>query len=235
MKQRKHCERQKKGMSKMKFTKIKNRMQCGKLLGDTYLAKRYHNSQPVYTRDMEELADEFNIFYTSVGVKAAKESKKIAIANNLRSVQPNNLVLNNNTSSYEISKIVNSFPSYKAPGADKVSVSVIKDALPIILPTLTEIVNRSLLTAVSPLAWKKSVAIRILKEGEYEIPNNNRPLSLLTVVSKICEQAALNQLMEYMSQKGCLTEHQSGNKKMHSTETLYILVSDMTLDAMDRK
>jgi hypothetical protein len=217
MKQRKHCERQKKGMSKMKFTKIKNRMQCGKLLGDTYLAKRYHNSQPVYTRDMEELADEFNIFYTSVGVKAAKESKKIAIANNLRSVQPNNLVLNNNTSSYEISKIVNSFPSYKAPGVDKVSVSVIKDALPIILPTLTEIVNRSLLTAV------------------YEMPNNNRPLSLLTVVSKICEQAALNQLMEYMSQKGCLTEHQSGNKKMHSTETLYILVSDMTLDAMDRK
>jgi hypothetical protein len=217
MKQRKHCERQKKGMSKMKFTKIKNRMQCGKLLGDTYLAKRYHNSQPVYTRDMEELADEFNIFYTSVGVKAAKESKKIAIANNLRSVQPNNLVLNNNTSSYEISKIVNSFPSYKAPGVDKVSVSVIKDALPIILPTLTEIVNRSLLTAV------------------YEMPNNNRPLSLLTVVSKICEQAVLNKLMEYMSQKGCLTEHQSGNKKMHSTETLYILVSDMTLDAMDRK
>jgi hypothetical protein len=147
--------------------------------------------------------------------------------------------LNNNTdefnfrpvSSYEIRKIVNSFPSYKAPGVDKVSVSVIKDALPIILPTLTEIVNRCLLTAVFPLAWKKSVAIT----SDYEIPNNNRPVSLLTVASKICERAALNQLMEYMSQKGCLTEYQSGNKKMHSTETLNILVSDMILDAMDRK
>ena len=162
-------------------------------------------SQPVYTRDMKELADEFNIFYTSVGVKAAEESKKIAIANNLPSVQPNNLVYNNTdefnfrpVSSYEIRKIVNSFPSYKAPGVDKVSVSVIKDALPIILPTLTEIVNRSLLTAVFPLAWKKSVAIPILKEGDYEIPNNNRPVSLLTVASKICERAALNQLMEYI-------------------------------------
>ena len=60
-------------------------------------------------------------------------------------------------------------------------------------------------------------------------------MSLLTVASKICERAALNQLMEYMSQKGRLTEHQSGNKKMHSTETLNILVSDMILDAMDRK
>ena len=79
------------------------------------------------------------------------------------------------------------------------------------------------------------MAIPILKEGDYEIPNNNRPVSLLTVASKICERAALNQLMEYMSQKGCLTEHQSGNKKMHSTETLNILVSDMILDSMDRK
>jgi hypothetical protein len=143
----------------------------------------------------------------SEGSEGAEESKKIAIANNLPSVQPNNLVLSNNTdefnfrpvSSYEIRKIVNSFPSYKAPGVDKVSVSVIKDALPIILPTLTEIVlNRSLLTAVFPLAWKKSVAIPNLKEGDYEIPNNNRPVSLLTVASKICERAALNQLMEYI-------------------------------------
>ncbi|CAB3976840.1 Hypothetical predicted protein [Paramuricea clavata] len=102
----------------MKFTKIKNLMQCGKLLGDVCLATRYH---------MKELADEFNIFYTSVRVKAAEESKKIVIANNLPLVQPNNLILNNNTdefyfrpvSSYEIRKIVNSFPSYKAPGWTK--------------------------------------------------------------------------------------------------------------------
>ncbi len=47
-------------------------------------------------------------------------------------------------SPYEIRKIVNSFPSNKAPGMDKVSIGVIKDALPIILPVLT---------AVFPLAW----------------------------------------------------------------------------------
>ena len=86
-----------------------------------------------------------------------------------------------------------------------------------------------------PLAWKKSEVIPILKEGDYEIPNDNRPVSLLPVASKICERVVLNQLMEYIYQKGCLTEHQSGNKKLHSTETLNILVSDMILDAMDRK
>ena len=42
---------------------------------------------------MKEVADEFNIFYTSVGVKVAEESEKIAIANNLTLVQPNEFIM----------------------------------------------------------------------------------------------------------------------------------------------
>ena len=98
--------------------------------------RRKEVSQPVYTRDMKDLADEFNIFCISVGVIAAEVSKKIAIENNLPTVQPSVLVPNN-----EICEIIISFPSHKAPGLDKVSVSVIKDALPIILRTRTKIVN----------------------------------------------------------------------------------------------
>ena len=185
---------------------------------------------------MKELADEFNIFYTSVRVKVAEESKKIAIAKNLTLVQPNEFVFDNNTdefcfypvSSYEIRKIVNLFPSNKAPGMDKVSIAVIKDALPIILPTLTEIVNRSLLTAVFPLAWTKSEVIPILKEGDYEIPNDNRPVSLLPVASKICERVALNRW------NTCIRKGVSLNIRVE-TEKLNILVSDLILDAMDRK
>lgn len=40
-------------------------------------------SKPVYTKDMKELADEFNVFYTSVGLKAMEESQKIAVKHNL--------------------------------------------------------------------------------------------------------------------------------------------------------
>ena len=56
-----------------------------------------------------------------------------------------------------------------------------------------------------PLAWKKSEVIPILKEGDYEIPNDNRPVSLLPVALKICERVVLNQLIKYMYQKGCLS------------------------------
>ena len=75
----------------------------------------------------------------------------------------------------------------------------------------------------------------MLKEGDHEVANNNRPVSLLPALSKICKRAALNQLTEYTTLQNCLTEHQNGNKKKHSTETLHIFMSDMILEAMDRK
>ena len=128
-----------------------------------------------------------------------------------------------------------SFSSSKAPGLDKVTMSVIKDALPCILPVLTDIVNRSLLSSVFPVAWKISEAIPLPKDGDHEIPNNNRPVSLLPAASKICERVALNQLMTYMTTKRRLSEHQSGNKKLHSCETLNIMITDKALEAMDAK
>ena len=77
--------------------------------------------------------------------------------------------------------------------------------------------------------------VPILKEGDYEIPNDNRPVSLLPALSKICERADLNQLVEYMTLRNCLTEHQYGNKKQHSTDALNTVMSDMIFEAMDRK
>ncbi len=93
---------------------------------------------------------------------------------------------------------------------------VVKDALPCILPILTQIVNFSLLTSVFPAAWKKSRVIPFVKEGDHEIPNNNHPVSLLVATSKICECVVLNQLTEYMTymiNRKKFTKHQSGNRK----------------------
>ena len=55
--------------------------------------------------------------------------------------------------SFEINRIIQSFPSNKAPGKDKLHMAVVKDALPAILPILTEIINSSLLTSVFPSSW----------------------------------------------------------------------------------
>ena len=104
-------------------------------------------------------------------------------------------------------------------------MSTIKDALPCILLVVTDIINRSLQTSVFPSAWKISEVTPLLKEGDHEVANNNRPLSLLPAISKICERVALNQLLtSYMNEKKCLSKHQSGNKKttfMRDTWSVY--------------
>ena len=68
---------------------------------------------------------------------------------------------------------------------------IIKDYLPVILGPLTDIINCSFATSTFPNSWKASEVIPLLKDGDHEEPSNNRPLSMLTVASKICEKVAL--------------------------------------------
>ena len=78
---------------------------------------------------------------------------------------------------------------------------VIKDCLHVILEPLTSIINRSLTTSEFPDAWKIAELIPLLKEGDHEVPSNNRPLSLLNVASKVCERVVLDQFSCYLMEK----------------------------------
>ena len=42
----------------------------------------------------------------------------------------------------------------------------------------------------------------IPKEGDHEIANNDRPILLLPILSKVCERMAHNQFIEYLTSKG---------------------------------
>ena len=77
----------------------------------------------------------------------------------------------------EIKGIVMSFQSNKASGYNKVPMAVIKDALPCILPALTDIVNHSLLSLVFPASWKISEVVSLPKDGDHELANNNCSVS----------------------------------------------------------
>ena len=69
-----------------------------------------------------------------------------------------------------------------------------------------------------PLPWKAAEVTTIPKAGD-NIPNNNWPILLLPVLSKVCERVSHNQL--------------SGNKQWHSMETSVIQTTDEILTPMD--
>ena len=204
---------------------------------------RKESTQQVYTKDMKEVANEFNQFFTSVGRRVSEDCTSLIELYNLPA-PPTSVslaVAESQNFSFvpvscgEVRRTVMAFQSNKAPGHDIVRMSTIKDALPCILPFITDMINRSLQTSVFPSAWKVSEVIPLLKEGDHEVANNNRRLSLLPATSKICERVALNQLTSYTNKKKCLSKHQSGNKQLHSYETLGVFMTDKVFKAMDSK
>lgn len=135
----------------------------------------------------------------------------------------------------QVKDIINALPSNKAPGIDKVPTRVIKDCLLIILPFVTSIINASLSSSTFPGIWKTAEITPILKQGNHELPNNNRPISLLPVLSKVCERVAYNQFVTYLTTKKRLTTKQNGSKKWHSTETSLLRTTDAFLKGIDNK
>ena len=125
--------------------------------------------------------------------------------------------------------------SGKAPGTAKIPIHVIKDCLPAISPSLTSIINATFKFDTFPLAWKTAEVTPIPKAGDHDIPNNNRPISLLPVLSKVCERVAHNQLTSYLLSRDRLSSKQSGNKQWHSTETSVIQTTDEILNAIDKQ
>lgn len=93
----------------------------------------------------------------------------------------------------------------------------------------------SLSSSTFPGIWKTAEITPILKQGNHELPNNNIPISLLPVLSKVCERVTHNQFVTYLTTKKRLTTKQNGSKKWHSTETSLLRTTDAFLKGIDKK
>ena len=181
------------------------------------------------------LANKFNEFYANVGTMTALKATKLAEEHNFnihdtegfdpcesdRNSCPNNTPLF-------------SFQANKAPGCDKVEVKILKDSSPVIAPIVTSLINSFTLSSF-PLPWKKAEIVLILKSGDTEEPANTRPISLLPILSKVCERAAHLQLTSFLHSNNVIHHRQSGNRKLHSTEAALLHFTDELLNNMDQK
>ena len=97
-------------------------------------------------------------------------------------------VFDANANINQVQKTIKPIAPNKYPGIDKIPLRVIKDCLPAIQPSVTSIINATFLSAQFPNVWKIAEVTPILKDGDREIPNNYRPISLLPVLSKIVRE-----------------------------------------------
>lgn len=138
-------------------------------------------------------------------------------------------------STHEIRRTIMYLSSNMAPCHDEKTMSAIKDALPYILAVLKDIVNRSLLSSVFPSYWK------FLKPPRY---SRKEIMRLQTITAQYrfsrwhrrfaSEWPWINWLRTWATKRGWPNSRR-GNKKLHSCETLNVVMTNKALEAMDAK
>lgn len=126
----------------------------------------------------------------------------------------------------EVLKIVKEkIPLGKAPGYDKVPSFVLKKLITCarFLEKLTAIVNQMFTTGLFPDEAKKAIVVPIHKDGDKSDVKNYRPISILSVFSKILEHVM----------KARFLEHLNFNEILHPNQYGYINDSDTTCAVVD--
>ena len=84
---------------------------------------------------------------------------------------------------------------------DAIATSLFFECLDAILPTLTIVVNHSLLTGEFPLIFKTAIVKPLLKKTslDSEDPKNYRPISNLSFMSKVLEKVVLSQILQHIN------------------------------------
>jgi exonuclease III len=109
----------------------------------------------------------------------------------------------------------------KHSSLDPLPTWLVKECLDELLPILTKIVNTSLELGIMPDHYKHAIIKPLLKKAGLELnPNNYRPISNLTFISKVIEGVVIEQLNNHFSDNALHDPRQSAYKLNHSTETL---------------
>ena len=117
----------------------------------------------------------------------------------------------------EILEIIQNLENKSSSGDDYISNLIIKTACTTIASYLTYLINKSMNQGVFPDTLKKAKVIPLFKEGSKTDVNNYRPISLLTIWSKIIERVIYNRMYHFMERFSPLYNKQFGFRAKHST------------------
>jgi Reverse transcriptase (RNA-dependent DNA polymerase) len=119
--------------------------------------------------------------------------------------------------------------------SDPIPTRLLKDSVDIIAPYVVELLNRLLSTGSVPLDFKAAYITLLLKKANMDPDDVRlyRPISNLSVMSKLLERLVAQQLLSILNISRLLPELQSAYRAHHSTETAVLKVLMDILRAVD--
>ena len=123
----------------------------------------------------------------------------------------------------------------KTSGPDCVPVVVLKNCEPELSYMLGGLLNNCLKESYFADCWKVSWVVPVFKNvGERSTAKNYRPVSLLSVVSKVFEKLVNNRIVDHLEKCGLFSDFQYGFRSCRSTADLLTVLSDRIARAFIR-
>ncbi len=117
-------------------------------------------------------------------------------------------------------------PENNAVCLDRLPGRLLRAAVPIISEPWAHILNLYLQSGKFISEWKHAKVLPILKSGLAMETNNYRPISILPILSKLLQRFVHISFSEYLEEHNLLTIAQSGFRRLHSTVTSLLHVTD---------
>ena len=97
----------------------------------------------------------------------------------------------------KIEIIINTLQAGKAVGPYRIPISLLRILCSHITKPICIIINGSFSSGVFPDRLKLAKVIPLHKQGATDVPSNYRPISLLSIFSKVIEKLMYKQLLEF--------------------------------------
>jgi len=119
----------------------------------------------------------------------------------------------------DIAKAVWMLPD-KQSTSDPMPTGLFKQVADVLEPFLVELFNRSLSEGLVPSVFKAAYVTPLLKKADFDSADakSYRPISNLSVLSKLLEHLVAQQLIDYLRDAGLLPDLQSAYQDFHCTE-----------------
>ena len=134
-----------------------------------------------------------------------------------------------------VEKVLTNLDSSIASGPGCIPVVVVKTCEPELSYILVKLFNVCLKESCFPDCWKVSSVVPVFKNvEERSAAKNYRPVSLLSVVSKVFEKLVNNRIVDHLEKCGLFSDFQYDFWSYRSTADLLTVVSDRIARAFNR-
>ena len=185
----------------------------------------------------QDIANCFNNFFSKIGPALAQtikgppgKSYKDYLKKTIHSTFTFSTV-----NSDDVIKYIKELKSKSSSGHDGISSIMLKHIARKIAPTLSIIINQSLLTGIFPDTLKIAKISPVYKKEDPHLTDNYRPISLLPIISKVFEKVVFKQVYDYFTKNKLLYKSQYGFRKKHSTELAGLELNDIIIENLDQQ